>query len=140
MMTSPIIAIPAWNSGARETVRLTARGRALRAAVLVLVLAATLAAVLAVTAAWPAQPVVGDAGRMFPEVGVTAAGVDAAVVQHTVVSGDTLWDLASAIDPGGDPRPIVDRIQQLNGLSGSELTVGMRLRLPVQTPAQSAAG
>ena len=42
--------------------------------------------------------------------------------------GDTLWSIASALEPGGDPRPLVARLEQQ--LRGGELLVGDRLILP----------
>lgn len=58
---------------------------------------------------------------------------------HLVQPGDTLWAMASTIDPDADPRDVVDRIIELNR-SGTEqgavtasgqLQVGRELRLPV---------
>lgn len=50
---------------------------------------------------------------------------------YVVREGDTLWAIASEVEPGGDPRETVDEIERLNGgLSGS-LVVGHRLILPV---------
>jgi Tfp pilus assembly protein FimV len=42
--------------------------------------------------------------------------------------GDTLWSIASALEPGGDPRPLVAQLEQQ--LRGGELVVGDRLILP----------
>ena len=42
--------------------------------------------------------------------------------------GDTLWSIASQIQPGGDPRPLVAELEQQ--LHGAELAVGDRLTLP----------
>lgn len=48
-----------------------------------------------------------------------------------VEPGETLWDVASAADPGGDPRPVVQRIIDLNGLAGDPTVhPGQELRLP----------
>ncbi len=45
--------------------------------------------------------------------------------------GDTLWGIASAADPGADPRRTVDRIMDLNGLRGDPVVrPGQELRLP----------
>ncbi len=46
---------------------------------------------------------------------------------YIVVSGDTLWSIATSIDSDGDPRDTVDRLAALNG--GSSLYVGQRLVL-----------
>lgn len=49
-----------------------------------------------------------------------------------VQAGDTLWQLAQEIDPGGDARRIVDAIMELNGLhSGGDIRPGDTLRVPV---------
>jgi hypothetical protein len=42
--------------------------------------------------------------------------------------GDTLWSIASALEPGGDPRPLVAQLEQQ--LHGGELVAGDRLILP----------
>ena len=42
--------------------------------------------------------------------------------------GDTLWSIASKLQPGGDPRPLVAELEQQ--LHGGELVVGDRLTLP----------
>ncbi|QKW37928.1 LysM peptidoglycan-binding domain-containing protein [Actinomadura sp. NAK00032] len=48
-----------------------------------------------------------------------------------VEPGDTLWGIASAADPGTDPRLTVDRIMDLNGLRGDPVVhPGQEIRLP----------
>ena len=54
------------------------------------------------------------------------AGVSSVVVQP----GDTLWSIAESVADGADVRAVVDRIQELNGLEGSDLTPGQTLQLP----------
>jgi nucleoid-associated protein YgaU len=54
------------------------------------------------------------------------AGVQSVVVQP----GDTLWSIAGAVSGDGDVRDVVDRIQELNGLSGTVLIPGQVLELP----------
>lgn len=46
----------------------------------------------------------------------------------TVQQGDTLWSLASRTAPDRDPRAEVERLKQLNHLSGVGLDVGQVLR------------
>lgn len=53
-------------------------------------------------------------------------GVSSVVVQP----GDTLWSIAESVADGNDIRAVVDRIQQLNGLEGSDLAPGQILQLP----------
>jgi nucleoid-associated protein YgaU len=54
------------------------------------------------------------------------AGESSVVVR----SGDTLWSIASSMAEGADVRPVVDRIQELNGLQGTEIRPGQTLLLP----------
>ncbi|RKS68662.1 LysM domain-containing protein [Actinomadura pelletieri DSM 43383] len=50
-----------------------------------------------------------------------------------VKPGDTLWDLASEADPDADPRRVVQRIIDLNGMGGDPtVQPGQELRLPVR--------
>jgi len=49
---------------------------------------------------------------------------------HTVLSGDTLWGIASMIDPGADPRDVVEQIMSLNGLTNATVSPGQQLALP----------
>ncbi len=46
--------------------------------------------------------------------------------------GDTLWGIATRLDPGGDPRPLVDQMEA--ELHGGQLQAGQRLILPGTTP------
>jgi hypothetical protein len=97
----------------RSPVRLTRRGR------LVVVLAITLIAATAMLF-----------GRAQVVAGPTSKGPIAQYV--TVQSGDTLWELAAAVAPGRDPRPVIDRIVELNGLESGALRAGQRLAVPVR--------
>ena len=47
---------------------------------------------------------------------------------YIVQPGDTFWSIARRLDPGGDPRPVVDRLVAAHG--GATLHVGERLPLP----------
>ncbi len=47
---------------------------------------------------------------------------------YVVQPGDTLWTLARRLDPGGDPRPLVDSLVASRG--GATLQVGERISLP----------
>lgn len=100
----PVAARPA-------ALRLTARGRRVVAA---LALALATATVLSAQGA--------AAGSPTPSL---------AVVSHTVVAGETLWQLASGIaTPGQDVRDVVDLLVELNGLDGAGLQAGQQVLLP----------
>jgi len=60
------------------------------------------------------------------------AATQVAVRYHVVQPGDTLWDLASALDPSADPRPLVDALAAAHG--GASLEVGERIALPATVP------
>jgi len=134
-MTSPIIAAPNWRPANGHTVRLTRRGRlllvafgALAALVMVVLL---IAPALAQSRGWD-QAATVSAGE--------ALAAEGRAVAYTVVSGDTLWDLAASLQPGSDPRPMVDLIQQVNGLSDSRLAIGTKLWLPLSDPPPPGQG
>ncbi|MCU1492995.1 MAG: hypothetical protein JWO62_759 [Acidimicrobiaceae bacterium] len=48
--------------------------------------------------------------------------------RYVVRAGDTVWSIASAMEPGADPRPLVDELDA--ELPGGVLRVGATLRLP----------
>jgi hypothetical protein len=80
-----------------------------------------LLASLLVASAW-------GAGRAFG--GTEREPVPSRAV-HLVRPGDTLWEIARArVGPEGDPRPVVEAIRELNGLTTSALIEGQALRLP----------
>ena len=83
--------------------------------------------VVAVLAALVSLPVAGLGGHAF------ASGPDdpPEVVVHTVAPGETLWGFARGIaEPGEDLRPVVARIQVLNGLDSAALQIGQTILLP----------
>jgi hypothetical protein len=47
-----------------------------------------------------------------------------------VEQGETLWALASGINPGKDNRDVVFEIMRLNGMSDGSLKAGQTLLLP----------
>lgn len=61
-----------------------------------------------------------------PAPGGVAPVADAEVV--VVQPGDTLWSIARRLDPGGDVRPLVDRLVAANG--GTALQPGQQLVVP----------
>ena len=62
-----------------------------------------------------------------------SASVENASVTRTVVvvkHGETLWDIAQAVDPQGDTRDTVVRIMELNSLTSTSVDAGQRLESP----------
>ena len=50
---------------------------------------------------------------------------------YVVRSGDTLWTIAQHMAPGTDPRPLVQRIQEANGVDAGALAPGQTLVVPL---------
>jgi hypothetical protein len=105
-----------------DGVRLTRRGRVVLVALVVIVLLAG----FWVTAGRGAGASPGDGGAP----GSRGSGAGAETVE--VGRHDTLWDIASRGRPEVDPRVTVQRIIDLNGLSGAIVQPGQRLRLPTR--------
>ena len=62
-----------------------------------------------------------------------SASVENASVSRTVdvvKHGETLWDIAQAVDPQGDTRDTVVRIMELNSLTSTSVDAGQRLEIP----------
>ena len=92
--------------------RLTRRGRLV---LLALILASLMAAGLALGASSAATDTRGPA-QPTPTV----------VVQE----GDTLWGIAAQVAEPGEVREAVHELEELNALSGPELTEGQRIAVP----------
>ena len=103
------IASAASTAAAHPTIRLTRRGRAVLA-VVVLIFAAALVAVLAsnVQAAAPSSP-------------------PRAIVVHP---GDTLWSIAARVHPRGSLTDTMLAIERLNHMSDGTVYVGQQLLVP----------
>ena len=96
---------------------LTARGRRV---------VNVLAALLIVLAGYVAS------GFLTSVSAATTAGAAPATQLLVVQAGDTLWEIASDLDPSADPRELVDQIATLNGLAEDvTLQVGDTLVVPV---------
>lgn len=67
-----------------------------------------------------------DAVGPTPASAGTGPGADADIV--VVQTGDTLWSIARRLEPGGDVRPLVDRLEAANG--GTALQPGQELVVP----------
>jgi LysM repeat protein len=94
-------------------VRLTRLGRV----VVVLVMLALL--LTALTVFGPHSAATGEKGRPVPTRTVE------------VGEGDTLWGIAADVAKPGETRAMVHRIEELNALTGPELTVGQEIAVPV---------
>jgi len=70
-------------------------------------------------------------GQVASALGSHDGGVQR-VSQRTYVvrQGDTLWAIASRISPAGDPRPVIQAIQDANGVDAGSLVPGAVLRIP----------
>ncbi|MCA1820764.1 MAG: LysM peptidoglycan-binding domain-containing protein [Pseudonocardia sp.] len=59
---------------------------------------------------------------------------DPAIPGRTTVvrvgAGETVWDVAARVAPRSDPRGVVERIVQLNGLRDVELVPDQQLQVP----------
>ena len=64
--------------------------------------------------------------------GAQASDASAAAMTSTIVvkPGQSLWDVAAAINPAKDPRETIWVIQQLNGMATSEVIAGQELIVP----------
>ena len=67
----------------------------------------------------------------FAADGSAATGAAGSGVEHLVISGDTLWDIAAAHTAAGeDVRHTVADIRRANGLEGSLIYPGQVLQVP----------
>jgi hypothetical protein len=104
----------------RTRVRLTRRGRAVIAALIIAGM------VLVAALAWLAGTARADAaGR-----GVPSSAVYHSLRSVVVMPGQSLWSIASQDDPGADPRGVIQQIIDLNALSGTSVQPGQHLWLP----------
>jgi LysM repeat protein len=49
-----------------------------------------------------------------------------------VEPGDTLWNIAASVAKPGQVRDMVHEIEELNAMTGPQLTVGQKVAVPVQ--------
>ena len=72
------------------------------------------------------------AGAVVAEADDPSDPAPVAFVDHTVRSGDTLWDIAAAhVTPGDDVRVLIEDIKHHNGLPTSVIVPGQVLHIPV---------
>lgn len=100
------------------TVRLTRRGR-----LVATLLGTTLVVALCITLVPAVASGVASAFTGVPPIATTTV---------TVQPGQTLWQIAQAADPGGDPAQVVAQIADANGLvSAAHVRPGQRLVVPL---------
>jgi LysM domain-containing protein len=97
--------------------RLTGRGRVVATGVSALVIG--LLSVTLATAAQATHDKHGGAGKY-----------DRYPAKVTVAPGDSLWSVAEAYDPGADPRVVIERMRELNSLTGDQVRPGEVLWVP----------
>ena len=101
----------------RAPIRLTRRGR---------VVLVAFAATVTLVALWLT---VGSGA--FAGSGESGDGPSRPARTVVVEPGESLWGIASAADPGADPRRTVRRIMDLTGLGGDPtVRPGQEIRLP----------
>lgn len=74
--------------------------------------------------------VLGAVTFLGPSFGPRVENAAATQVTVTVKHGETLWDIAQAVNPGGDARDTVVRIMELNSLTSTAVDAGQRLEVP----------
>jgi hypothetical protein len=99
--------------------RLTRRGRVVVATLVVAVIAA-IALVVGLAAAGGAQ------ATNHGQPGGGYQGMHEIVVRP----GQTLWSIASATEPGADPRDVVQQIMTANAMAGTTISAGQLLWIP----------
>ena len=110
---------PVAASSSRPGPEVYRRRRLLVAGVLLLGIAAALIVAQSVLA--------GTGGGPLTTTGAAATMTPARASTWVVRPGDTLWSIASAVDPGGDVRPLVDHLQ---ATVGNDLYPGERIPIP----------
>jgi len=62
----------------------------------------------------------------------TATDSSAPLQYVSVGDGESLWQLASSIAPGADPRDVIDEIVSINQLDSAQIFPGQQLAIPAQ--------
>lgn len=102
----------------RKALALTVRGRRVLAALLL----APLGLGVGLIAAQAPSALAGDDRPL--------AGAVEEFESHTVLPGETLWDIAAGMGVDGDVRDVVAEIMRLNALPSATLQAGQQLALP----------
>lgn len=109
--------VRAGQASRRTRLRLTARGRAVFGTLATLLIIGALALVAMFSGSQAVASVEGG-------------GADFGYV--VVQPGDSLWQLASELDPNTDPRDLVAEIVRLNQLDGSGVQAGQPIAVPLR--------
>lgn len=104
-------------TAAQGKLRLTRRGRVVLGALATVVIAASLGLFASLMAPQASASNTASA-QEFPYV--------------LVQSGDSLWSIASDLDPNADPRDVVAEIARLNQLPSPGLQVGDAIAVPLR--------
>lgn len=80
-----------------------------------------------------ATPLVFAALAFALNGGMATATVDAGSTDYvTVLSGQSLWQLASDVAPGEDTREVVAQLLRANSLDSADIYPGQQLAIPSQ--------
>nr|WP_314869857.1 LysM peptidoglycan-binding domain-containing protein [uncultured Rothia sp.] len=74
--------------------------------------------------------VLGAITFLGPSFGPRVENASATQATVTVKHGETLWDIAQSVNPGGDVRDTVVRIMEMNSLTSTAVDAGQRLEVP----------
>ena len=61
---------------------------------------------------------------------VAHASSHSVIVSVTVAPGESLWDIATSVNPNQDPRDTIEQIKALNEIKGSDIEAGTSLMVP----------
>lgn len=105
-------------AGAKARLRLTRRGRV----VIGVLITALVAGALALAALFAS-----------PQANASDVAQNAGAFGYVVAQpGDSLWSVATALDPEVDPRDLIDEIVRLNQLDESGVQAGQAIALPLR--------
>jgi predicted Zn-dependent protease len=86
----------------------------------------TIGAIVVASVLWLAAA----SGALATDHGASLRAMHRDLSQVMVQPGQTLWSIAVRTDPAADPRLIIQRIIELNGLTGGSVSAGQRLWVP----------
>jgi LysM domain len=118
-MAAPRVRAGSRGKAPRARVRLTRRGRAVAA---VLIITGVTAAALLIS-------LVVSGGAQATNHGQARAGYQG-MREIVVRPGQTLWSIASKAEPSADPRTVVAEIMSANALTGTGIAAGQLLYVP----------